>query len=965
MSGVSAPRLLRNPGRSSLRPLLLCGAGAMLALASARCAPDPTTDANDQPVQSQDPTLATSSTSSTSVTTTTTTPTGASLIVLPRPPARVSPIFTDSYAAPFVQSGTAVTVTPSTTTKAEGTTSLAVTLQTASSVFAASIDPAQQAYDGVSQTELSFSFDAGGTVNSGLSTLAVAVDDDDPATPITYVTLKPYLTSGSITANTWYAATVPMSALNPTNLPIRRVLLANKSGLSNVPFLIDNIRLSWTDAAPTTTAVYTDSAQNGFAAGGWSSTFATDPFRTTGASAVKASYTGAWGAFTLVYDWNKPELPLGTFTTVQFDISPGPTAVPAAMPSMYIGLDSDPQKALVPYIPGGFKANTWHRVTIRCSDLVSAPYRYVTFKNQSFTTSYSFYVDNVSFQTDHVPPPLRTAPPPPASLTPDTFLAGEVDVETIIKTNDGLAKPISPLIYGLNGVLAQDDFPADVLKAATLIRRGGDRGNSYNWETNVSNGSYNNNFTNDTQLAVQPGPAAPDLDTITKNRAAGRATLVPFVLNDWVSGPVASNIPYLTAGWNKAAYFNRVGLVKPTAFTTTPDLADGMVYTDEHMAFMKGQFASDIYASSAGASRVLVGIDNEPDLYHWNFPMLQEGSGDVITMTASDGSSVPVGKRVTAEELTARTIKFAARAKTISPDAHVIGPSHYGFDGFTTWHQLENAQFQTNGHWFMDDFLASIKAESVRTGVRLLDTWDFHWYPQPVVNGTYVSALDNNQRATGLTAAEIDAIVQGPRSYWDPSYDEGSWITQNLGGPANVLNRTLSRLAADYPGTKIGVTEYYPGGRNHIASGIAVVDSLGVFQRMGVNVAAMWPVGGNAGQQYAFGGLELLRSADGAGLKFADNVVTVQHPEIAPSSVYAGADGSKRMTVLVVNKTSAIRKFGLRAYNDTQLKNVSVYRIDAAHPAPYLVTTEALTKNNAYAYAAPGLSATMLVFTAP
>jgi hypothetical protein len=382
----------------------------VLALASARCAPDPTVE-NGELVQVEDPTVGTNVAGLT-------TPTGANLVVLPRPAARVSTIFTDSYAAPFVQAGSAVTVTPNTTTKAEGTASLSVNLQTATSVFAAAIDPAQQTYDGVSQTELSFSFSAGATVNGGLATLAVAVDDDDPATPITYITLKPLLTSGTLNANTWYAVTIPMATLNPSNLPIRRVLLANKSGLSNVPFLIDNVRLSWTDAAPTTLAVYTDSAQNSFAAGGWSSTFASDPFRTTGASAVKASYTGAWGAFTLVYDWNKPAFPVGTFTTVQFDISPGATAVPAAMPSMVVGLDSDPQKALLPYIPGGFKANTWHRVTIPCSDLVSAPYRYVTFKNQSFTTSYSFYVDNVSFQTDHAPYGTAPAAAPPAAPSP-------------------------------------------------------------------------------------------------------------------------------------------------------------------------------------------------------------------------------------------------------------------------------------------------------------------------------------------------------------------------------------------------------------------------------------------------------------------------------------------------------------------------------------------------------------------
>jgi hypothetical protein len=69
--------------------------------------------------------------------------------------------------------------------------------------------------------------------------------------------------------------------------------------------------------------------------------------------------------------------------------------------------------------------------------------------------------------------------------------------------------------------------------------------------------------------------------------------------------------------------------------------------------------------------------------------------------------------------------------------------------------------------------------------------------------------------------------------------------------------------------------------------------------------------------------------------------------------------------VLVVNKTNAVRKFGLRAYNDNQLTSVAVYRIDATHSTPYLATTDALTKNNAYAYAAPALSATMLVFTAP
>jgi hypothetical protein len=940
MPAASFPARLRTRG-ARRASWILCG--ALLAIASAQCGSD-----SDGAVAALDTAL--------------TTPNGTSWIVLPRPPARVSKVFADSYVAPFVQAGSAVTVTPSTTTKSEGTTSLSVNLQTPTSEYAAAINSAEQTYDAASQTELTFAFNAGAAVNAGVSSLAVAVDDDDATTPLTYVTLQPYLTSGAVAANTWYTATIPMSALNPSARPIRRVLIANRSTLSNVTFLVDDIRLSWTDATPTERAVYTDTAGPSFLVGGWSESSAPDPFRTTGNNSLKATYTASWGALDLVYDWNLPEFPAGTFTTVSFDISPG-TTLPAPISQLYIGLDSAPTRRLSDFVPGGLKANTWHRVTIRASDLVTGSYRHVCFKNES-TSLYSFYVDQVRFQLDHAPPPLRTAPPPPPppppppGTDPDLFVAGETDVVTIVRTALD-RKPISPLIYGLNGVVT-DGIPADVLRAATLLRRGGDRGNSYNWETNISNGSYNNNFANDASYAVGPSPnapAAPDLANINRGRTDGRATMVPFVLNDYVSGPVASNIPWSTAGWNRSAYFRKVELVKPTPFLTTPDLNDGIVYTDEHMAFMKNQFATDIYAP--GPSQVLVGIDNEPDLYHYNFPMLQTGLGAPIY--ASNG--VQVGTRVTAEEFTARTIKFAKRAKEISASAHVIGPSHYHFDGFTAWHQWQDAQFQDKGHWYMDDFLASVSTASQQAGKRLLDTWDFHWYPQGVINGTYVWALDNASRT--MTQAEIDAVVQGPRSYWDDTYDEQSWITStdHLGAPANILNRLIPRVEAGYPGTKIGVTEYFPGGRSHISSGLAVADSLGVFARMGVNVAAMWPVYGGLG--YAYGGLKLLRNADGNGLKFADTVVRVEHPEKVQTSVYAGADTTKRVTVLVVNKTNATRRVGVRAYNADKLTSVAMYRIDAAHQSPYLAATDAVTKYNAYAYAAPPMSATMLVFTAP
>lgn len=555
-------------------------------------------------------------------------------------------------------------------------------------------------------------------------------------------------------------------------------------------------------------------------------------------------------------------------------------------------------------------------------------------------------------------PPAATSPPPLFTGDPDDFAAGEVDVVTVVRTASD-RKPISPLIYGINTITGAARPAAD-MAAVTFVRRGGDRANAYNWETNASNGSFMNGFGNDMYLAIglatPNAPAALDLELIARNRAAGRGTMVPFVLNDYVAGPLGGNIPYDNpGGWNRAQYFKRVGLVKPTAFATTPDVSDGFAYTDEHFAFMRGKFTGDIYAP--GPTQVMVGIDNEPDLYAFNFPMLQLGGG--APLFAPNG--VQIGTRVTGTEFTARFLTFARRVKTLAPDAVIVGPGHYHFDGWTTWH-ASMPEYASRGKWYMDDFLMTVKTASDAFGKRLLDTWDFHWYPQTLSDGVYVWDLDHSARP--LTAKEIDEIVQSPRSYWDHDFDEDSWITRDhLDGPAWIIERLQRRIDLAWPGTHLGVSEYFPGGCAHVSSGVAVADTLGVFARMGVHLAAMWPACDRL--EFALGALALLRNTDGKGLRFADTVVRVEHPEKVETSVYAGSDDRRRVTVLVVNKTTASRRVGLRAFHDAKLGSVDVWRLDAAHAKPHLAAQEKLTKTNAYAYAAPPMSATLLVFDAP
>ncbi len=877
-----------------------------------------------------------------------TTKSGAELIVLPTAPSRTTRMFGENYVAPFVNAGWGATATPTTTAAAIGKASLAVKLESAWSAFGLGITWAEPRYDGRSQTEVRFWFNAGSTVRPGTNQLAVAVDDDDASTPERWVPLLSYLGQAQVAPNTWYRIVLPMSALNPTNLPIRRVLIGNRSTSRDITFFVDEFEMSWTDPSPKVTPVFTDANASTFTAGGWSVGVSQDAFCSDGSRALRASFNAPWGALTFVHDYAKPELPTTPFTRLVFDISPGPGTPSVAMNDLRIGLDTAPRRRLISSVPGGFRSNTWHRISLPVSELRSGSFRTITLKNET-PNSYAFFIDRVRLESDNPPPPLRPGVP----NAPDDFRAGEVDVVSTIKTSEE-RRPISPLIYGINAV-SPKGLPADVLRATSFLRRGGDRANTYNWENNLSNGSHNNGFASDAYLARHlASPSTPgevDRELIALNRAAGRGTMVSFTMHDFVAAVPASNLPFKTPGWNIAQYFHRVELVKPTAFASSPNLNDGVVYTDEHINFLATRFPTDIFAPGTG--QVIVGTDNEPDLYDYAFPMLQRGTGRRLYV---DG--VEVGRQVTGDVFTQRFLTFARRVKSLWPNAPIVGPGHYQFDGFSSWRAVSNA-YSGTGRWYMDDFLEAVRSASQSSGKRLLDTWDFHWYPQALVNGTPTWNL--NAASRPMTAAEIDAVVQAPRSYWDKDYDEGSWITKDhLLGPAYILDRLESRIAQRYPGTRLGINEYFPGGCGHVSSGLATADSLGIFGRKGVHMAALWPVGCDL--RWAYGAFKLLRNADGNGLSFASTSVRVEHPEKAPSSMYASSDAPSTVTVLVVNKSASPRRFGIRVSNSVALSKVDVRRIDAQSPDPKLVATDPLVKNNAYAYSAPALSATLLVF---
>jgi hypothetical protein len=83
--------------------------------------------------------------------------------------------------------------------------------------------------------------------------------------------------------------------------------------------------------------------------------------------------------------------------------------------------------------------------------------------------------------------------------------------------------------------------------------------------------------------------------------------------------------------------------------------------------------------------------------------------------------------------------------------------------------------------------------------------------------------------------------MQAPRSFWDPTYIEDSWIGKWKADAAfPLIPKIQASINNQYPGTKLSISEFSFGASNHISNGIATADTLGIFGKQGVYFAAYW-----------------------------------------------------------------------------------------------------------------------------
>jgi hypothetical protein len=508
---------------------------------------------------------------------------------------------------------------------------------------------------------------------------------------------------------------------------------------------------------------------------------------------------------------------------------------------------------------------------------------------------------------------------------------------------------ISRFIYGVNGW-----DPAGRPKNLTLSRSGGNRMTAYNWETNASNAGSDYQNQNDDFLGggnTPNGAVAPGLEAA---RAAGAGMIVTLPLIGYVAadknggGDVAGTAVNPAPNY-LATRFKQSLPRKPGAFSNTPDTSDAFVYQDEYVHFL-----DDKYPGAFGAANnpIWLSLDNEPDLWQHTHARLR---GDSTTYDTSQQH----GTNATYAEMVQRTTDYADAAKDVNPAALIFGPVNYGWQGMIRFQDAADA----NNRDFLDFYLAQMKTAATTTGHRLVDVLDVHWYPE--ARGT---CLANPMDGCRVTEQDTDAGVvaarkQAPRSLWDPTYTENSWIAQfSTNGPIRLLPRLADKIAANYPGTKLAITEYNYGAANHISGAIAQADALGVFGREGLFAATLWRLASD--NDFIYGGFDVYRNFDGANGSFGDTSIRATTSDVVKTSVYASVDAgnANRMVVVCINKDDAAQTAVIAVTHGVQFHTARVYQLTAASPQgqPQAQADLAVT-GNTFQYTMPSNSVTTLV----
>jgi hypothetical protein len=570
--------------------------------------------------------------------------------------------------------------------------------------------------------------------------------------------------------------------------------------------------------------------------------------------------TGAWGALSLEHG----NIDTSIYTNLTFWINGGPTGGQLLQVYAESPLGTSHPAVSLAALPAG----TWQQITLSLSSLGVANQpnfsRFSIQDRSGLSSVGAYYVDDISLQTNGTPPPPATT----------NILA------TIAVDAQSNQHAISPLIYGV--AFASSSQVLDL--NAPINRSGGNAETRYNWLIDAHNRGADWYFES---IADGSGTPGADADSfISTSKSGGADPLITIPMIGWAcklgaSRTHLSSFSVAKYGAQQAVdpYWSDAGNGVTTGganIVNDPNDADFQTNSSFQLGWLQ-HLTSTWGASTNGGVKYYL-MDNEETIWfqthrdvHPVGPTMQEIFGDIVTN--------------------------ASLVKSNDPNALVLAPEEWGWTGyFNSGYDMQNSgghDRANNGGWdYCPWLLNQLHQHDTNSGQRLLDYFTLHCYPQEgnVGSGSDVSS------ATSLLRN------QTTRVFWDTNYVDQSWINQVV----MLIPRMKSWVAAYYPGTKIGITEYNWGAETNINGATAQADILGIFGREGLDIATRWTTPNTGTPTY--NAMKMYRNYDGNKSTFGDtgisDTVSTNVDLVSSFAAIRSSDGA--LTVMVINKQAGV-----------------------------------------------------------
>jgi Glycoside hydrolase family 44 len=488
--------------------------------------------------------------------------------------------------------------------------------------------------------------------------------------------------------------------------------------------------------------------------------------------------------------------------------------------------------------------------------------------------------------------------------------------------------PISDDVYGMN--FCAEDLAKEL--ALPVNRWGGNATSRYNWQVNVSNAGSDYYFI--IQDLSSPTTPSADADAfVAQNVRTGTKSILTIPVIPYITRGRPGVTPGVTAACSysvpspySASQFDGnisyggstcgngskggapVGLLGATQRDAL-NVANTTASAQGWIAHLAGAFGP---AATGGVALYM--MDNEPSLWQSTHP-------DIY----------PVNQ-LSFDALVSQTQLYARAVKDSDATAQVLGPSDWGYSAY-----FDSPPGYANGTGgyaahantvFGVYYLQQMQAYATANGgLRLLDYFDEHYYPQEVgANGQQI-ALHDDDGDPATQALRLRAV----RSLWDASYTDESWIA-SVGPPfpnqLQLIPRFRGWVASSYPGTKVSLSEYNFGALDSINGALTQADVLGVFGREQLDLATLWgPPDSTQPGAYAF---RIYRNYDGAGSRYGDVWVQAESTDQSQLALYAAqrsSDGA--LTLVVLNKTGSALASPISVANFPPASAVKGYQYSA------------------------------------